>query len=131
LQQPSPFCHPERSRISYFTALTGATYVVLFKENHMQLTEAATLDRKSGVAEGPAVRPSVAPTSKGVTESVPRPPVGRCFSFSPTYLWDNEATLAFELAAAPGIPWQAASTAKIPDEATQTGIDADSQPSPE
>jgi hypothetical protein len=56
--------------------------------------------------------------------------VGRCFSFSPTHLWDNEATLAFELAAAPGIPSQAASTAKIPDEATQTGIDADSQPSP-
>jgi len=41
-------CHPERTRISDFTALTGATYVVLSKENHMQLTEAATLDRKSG-----------------------------------------------------------------------------------
>jgi hypothetical protein len=31
------------------------TYVVLPKENHMQLTEAATLDRKSGGAEGSAV----------------------------------------------------------------------------
>jgi hypothetical protein len=51
-----PFlCHPERTRISYFRALTSATYVVLPKENHMQLTEAATLDRKSGEAEGPAV----------------------------------------------------------------------------
>jgi hypothetical protein len=29
--------------------------VVLRKENHMQLTEAATLDRKSGEAEGSAV----------------------------------------------------------------------------
>jgi hypothetical protein len=29
--------------------------VVLFKENHMQLFEAATLDRKSGEAEGSAV----------------------------------------------------------------------------
>jgi len=29
--------------------------VVLFKENHMQLIEAATLDRKSGEAEGSAV----------------------------------------------------------------------------
>jgi hypothetical protein len=29
--------------------------VVLSKENHMQLTEAATLDRKSGGAEGSAV----------------------------------------------------------------------------
>jgi hypothetical protein len=51
-----PFlCHPERTRISYFTALTGATYVVLATENHMQLTEVATLDRKSGGAEGSAV----------------------------------------------------------------------------
>jgi hypothetical protein len=31
------------------------TYVVLPKENHMHLTEAATLDRKSGEAEGSAV----------------------------------------------------------------------------
>jgi hypothetical protein len=29
--------------------------VVLHKENHMQLTEPATLDRKSGGAEGSAV----------------------------------------------------------------------------
>ena len=51
-----PFlCHPERTRISSFTALTGAAYVVLLKENHMQLTEAATLDRKSGEAVGSAV----------------------------------------------------------------------------
>jgi hypothetical protein len=33
----------------------ATTYVVLPKENHMQLTEAAILDRKSGGAEGPAV----------------------------------------------------------------------------
>ena len=49
-QPPSPFCHSERTRISYLTALTGAAYVVLLKENHMQLFEAATLDRKSGEA---------------------------------------------------------------------------------
>jgi hypothetical protein len=56
LRHRCPFlCHPERTRISYFTALTGATYVVLPQENHMQLTEVATLDRKSGVAEGSAV----------------------------------------------------------------------------
>jgi hypothetical protein len=29
----------------------ATTYVVLLKENHMQLTEAATLDRKSGGAD--------------------------------------------------------------------------------
>jgi hypothetical protein len=34
-----------------------ATYVVLPKENHKQPIEAATLDRKSGKAEGSAVRP--------------------------------------------------------------------------
>jgi hypothetical protein len=50
-----PLCHPERTRISYITALTSATYVVLRKENHMLLTEAASLDRKSGEAEGSAV----------------------------------------------------------------------------
>jgi hypothetical protein len=60
-QQPSPFCHPERTWVSYITALNSATYVVLPKENHMQLTEAATLDRKSGEAEGSAVRHSGAP----------------------------------------------------------------------
>jgi hypothetical protein len=61
LQLPSPFCHPERTRISCCTALIGDPDVVLFKENHTQLTEAATLDRKSGEAEGPAVRHSCAP----------------------------------------------------------------------
>jgi hypothetical protein len=35
--------------------------VVLFKENHTQPTEAATLDRKSGEAEGSALRHSCAP----------------------------------------------------------------------
>src|ERR1700683_3259534 len=35
----------------------ATTYVVLSKENHMQSTDAATLDRKSGEAEGSAVRP--------------------------------------------------------------------------
>jgi hypothetical protein len=48
-------CHLERTRISYLTALTSATGVVLFKEDHMQLTEAATFDRKSGEGEGSAV----------------------------------------------------------------------------
>jgi hypothetical protein len=33
------------------TSLNSTTYVVLPKENHMQLTEAATLDRKSGEAD--------------------------------------------------------------------------------
>ena len=60
-QQPSPFCHPERTRISYFTALTGATYVVLLKENHIKLFEAATFDRKSRETVGSAVRLSGAP----------------------------------------------------------------------
>src|SRR5271155_310560 len=55
LQLPSPFCHPERTRISYSPLSPATTYVVLPKENHMQLTEAATLDRKSGGAERSAV----------------------------------------------------------------------------
>jgi hypothetical protein len=61
LQLPSPCCHPERPRISCCTALIGDPDVVLFKENHTQLTEAATLDRKSGEGEGSAVRHPCAP----------------------------------------------------------------------
>jgi hypothetical protein len=55
LNNPLLFVIPKRTRISYLTALTRATYVVLVKENHMQLTEATTLERKSGEAEGSVV----------------------------------------------------------------------------
>jgi hypothetical protein len=56
-------CHPDRSVPGFPTSplSLATTFVVLSKENHMQLTEAATLDRKSGVAEGSAVRPSALP----------------------------------------------------------------------
>jgi hypothetical protein len=54
-QLPSPICHPERSQISCFTVLATTKYVVLLKENHTYLIEAATLNRKSGEAEGSAV----------------------------------------------------------------------------
>ena len=53
---PSP-CHPERTRISCLTALPAATYAALRKESRMESTEATVLDRKSGGAEGPVVRP--------------------------------------------------------------------------
>jgi len=81
LQQPSPICHPERTRISCFTALTGATYVVLPKENHMKLIEAATLDRKSGGAEGSAVPRTL--HGNVFLESYPQKSVGsaRAWSF--------------------------------------------------
>jgi len=71
LQPPSPVCHPERTRISYLTALTQATYVVLPKENHMQLAEATSLDRKSGEAEGSAVF-SISHGTRSATLSVVR-----------------------------------------------------------
>jgi hypothetical protein len=45
----------ERTRISYFYSSYSATFVVLPKENNIPLTEATTLDRKSGEAEGSAV----------------------------------------------------------------------------
>ncbi len=51
LQRKIKSHNSEPTRISYFTALSNATYVVLPKENHMQLTEAQTLDRKSGEAD--------------------------------------------------------------------------------
>jgi hypothetical protein len=46
--------------------------VVLFKENHTQPTEAAILDRKSGEAEGSAVRPSGAPLLPATTSTTHR-----------------------------------------------------------
>src|ERR1700733_12664653 len=52
-----PLCHPERTRISYLTALPTATYAALRKESRMKSTEATVFDRKSGEAERPAVRP--------------------------------------------------------------------------
>ena len=51
-----PLCHSERTRISYFTALPAATYAALRKESRMKSTETTVSDRKSGGAEGPAVR---------------------------------------------------------------------------
>src|SRR5882724_10405223 len=66
---PAPAC---RGSVPGFPAsLLSPAYpdVVLFKENHTQPTEAATLDRKSGEAEGSAVRHSCAPPPPG-----PQPP---------------------------------------------------------
>jgi hypothetical protein len=48
----------------------ATTYVVLPKENHMQSTEVATLDMKSGEAEGSAVRPSDFPSSEVSTQTL-------------------------------------------------------------
>jgi hypothetical protein len=53
----SPLCHPERTRISYFTALPAARYADLRKESRMTSTEATVFDRKPGGGEGSAVRP--------------------------------------------------------------------------
>src|SRR6202011_2842525 len=77
LQPPSPFCHPERTQDFLLHLLSSATPdVVLFKENHTQPTEAATLDRKSEDAEGPAVRHSCAPLLPvhNLQQSSPNPP---------------------------------------------------------
>ena len=52
------------------------TYVVLPKENHMQLTEAATLDRKSGGAERICGAPFVGPAPTGLQPSHPPNPPG-------------------------------------------------------
>jgi hypothetical protein len=57
MHHPPP-CHPEeRTRISYIAALPAATYAALRKESRKKSTEATVIDRKSGAAEGPAVRP--------------------------------------------------------------------------
>jgi hypothetical protein len=61
------FVIPSEAGISYITALNSAAYVVLSKENHKQSTEAATLNRKSGGAEGSAV--SLSSTAKAEEEN--------------------------------------------------------------
>src|SRR3984893_17721838 len=64
---PLPFSHPLLSVIPSVPGFPTSppppttTDVVLLKENHTHPTEAATLDRKSGEAEGSAVRHSGAP----------------------------------------------------------------------
>src|ERR1700733_14032688 len=57
MDAPPSTCHPERTRISYFTAPPAATYAALRKESRTESTEATVLDRKSGGGEGPAGRP--------------------------------------------------------------------------
>jgi hypothetical protein len=59
--RPEP--HVRRSVPGFPASLLSpaTTDVVLSKENHTQLTEVATLDRKSGEGEGSAVRHSCAP----------------------------------------------------------------------
>ena len=59
----APFVIPSVPGFPTSPLSLATTYVVLSKENHVQLTEAATLDRKSGVVEGSAVRLSVLPNS--------------------------------------------------------------------
>jgi hypothetical protein len=49
------FVIPSEPRFPASLLSPATTDVVLSKENHTQLTEAATLDRKSGEAEGSAV----------------------------------------------------------------------------
>src|ERR1700733_15679366 len=58
MEAQTPLCHPERTRISYFTAPPAATYAALRKESRMKSTEATLFDRKSGAAEGPAAAPA-------------------------------------------------------------------------
>jgi hypothetical protein len=52
---PFPFVIPSVPGFPTSPLSPASTYVVLFKENHMQSTEATTLNRKSGEAEGSAV----------------------------------------------------------------------------
>jgi hypothetical protein len=52
------FVIPSEPRFPTSPLSPATTHVVLRKENHTQLTEAATLVRKSGEAEGSAVPPT-------------------------------------------------------------------------
>jgi hypothetical protein len=62
---PAPACRGSVPGFPTSPLSLEITYVVLPKENHMQLTEAATLDRKSGGAEGSAVfQPATEPSAE-------------------------------------------------------------------
>ena len=63
--------------------------MVLPKENHMQSAEAATLDRKSGEAEGSAVRPSGFPNSGVLTQTL------RPWLVKPRYMCNPGSTSLF------------------------------------
>src|SRR5580692_6911545 len=69
-----PFVIPSVPGFPTSLLSVATTYVVLPKENHMQLIEVANLDRKSGVAEGPAVRHSALPNPSLQTS----PPKQKC-----------------------------------------------------
>src|ERR1700744_3786584 len=64
-----PLCHPERTRISYFTALPAATYAALRKESRMKSTEATVLDRKSWGSRGICGAPRLPHKSLGFVSS--------------------------------------------------------------
>ena len=56
-EQPlSPFCHPERTRISYVAALNSGHICDSPEREAHALYRYTTVDRKFGEAEGPAVR---------------------------------------------------------------------------
>jgi len=50
-----PFCHPERTRISYYAAPKMTSCAAFIKESRMSFAEPIGLNRKSGAAEGSAV----------------------------------------------------------------------------
>jgi hypothetical protein len=90
--------------------------VVLFKENHTQPTEAASLERKSGAAEGSAVRHSCAPPlpannlHQSSTESSwkhhPSPLLSRVIMGErPTYEDENGFYLATTLPGSAALPF--------------------------
>src|ERR1700744_6579190 len=64
LKAPPPLCHPERPRISYFVALSAATYAALHKESGMKSTEATVFDRKSGAPRDLRCAPALAQRPK-------------------------------------------------------------------
>ena len=53
--EASPFCHPERTRISDYVAPEMAACAAFTEESRMKFAGPTKLDRKSGAAEGSAV----------------------------------------------------------------------------
>jgi hypothetical protein len=66
------FCHPERTRISYYAAPKMTSCAAFIKESRMSFVEPIELDRKSGAVEGSAVSPTL--TRATGSEAWPTPP---------------------------------------------------------
>jgi hypothetical protein len=80
-------CHPERTRISYYTAPETTLFAAFIKESRMSFGEPIGLNRKSGAVEGSAVSFSSLPRARSPKK--PRRNPGGHFTKQVAYISDR------------------------------------------